>query len=70
MTTRTVEDLLNQGQAARRAARLLARLSTEVKNRTLLNLAEYLETDTDEVLQANEADCSEARDQRSQRRHD
>ena len=62
MTTRTVDDLITQGQAARRAARLLARLSTEVKNRTLLNLAEYLETDTEELLQANEADCSEARD--------
>ena len=44
MTTRTVDDLISQGQAARRAARQLARLSTEVKNRTLLNLAEYLET--------------------------
>ena len=62
MTTRTVDDLISQGQAARRAARQLARLSTEVKNRTLLNLAGYLETDTEELLQANEADCSEARD--------
>ena len=62
MTTRTVDDLISQGQATRRAARLLARLSTEVKNRTLLNLAEYLETDIEELLQANEADCSEARE--------
>ena len=62
MTTRTVDDLLSQGQAARRAARQLARLSTEVKNRALLSLADYLETDTEELLQANEQDCAEARD--------
>ena len=62
MTTRTVDDLLSQGQAARRAARQLAQLSTEVKNRTLLNLADYLETDTEELLQANAQDCAEARD--------
>jgi glutamate-5-semialdehyde dehydrogenase len=62
MTTRTVDDLISQGQAARRAARQLARLSTEVKNRTLHNLAELLETDADEALQANAEDCAEARD--------
>ena len=62
MTIRTVEDLLTLGQAARHAARQLARLSTEVKNWALLNLAEYLETDVEELLQANAEDCSEARD--------
>ena len=62
MTTRTVEDLLSQGQAARSAARQVARLSTEVKNRTLYNLARMLETDADEVLQANAEDCAEARE--------
>ena len=61
MIARTVEDLLTLGQAARRAARQLARLSTEVKNRTLLNLAKYLETDVEELLRANAEDCSEAR---------
>ena len=61
MTTRTVEDLLCQGQAARSAARQVARLSTEVKNRTLHNLAGLLETSADEVLQANAEDCAEAR---------
>ena len=61
MTTRTVEDLIIQGQAARSAARQMARLSTEVKNRTLHNLAGMLETDAGEVLQANAEDCAEAR---------
>ena len=62
MTTKTVDDLISKGRAARRAARQLARLSTEVKNRTLLNLAECLEADADDLLQANAADCAEARD--------
>ena len=62
MTTKTIDDLISQGRAARGAARQLARLSTEVKNRTLLNLAECLETDVDELLQANASDCAEARD--------
>ena len=62
MTTRTVSDLLSQGQAARSAARLVARLSTEVKNQTLHNLSGLLETGAEGVLQANAEDCAEARD--------
>ena len=62
MTTRTVDDLISQGQAARSAARQVARLSTEVKNRTLHNLAGLLENEADEVLQANAEDCAEARE--------
>ena len=61
MTTRTVEDLLSIGQAARGVARQVARLSTAVKNETLHNLAGLLEADNGELLQANAADCAEAR---------
>ena len=61
MTTRTVEDLISQGQAARNAARQVARLSTGVKNQTLHHLAALLENDADDVLQANADDCAEAR---------
>ena len=53
MTIRTVEDLLSLGQAARRASRQVARLFTDVKNRALNMLATSLETDADEVLDAN-----------------
>lgn len=53
MTIRTVEDLLTLGQAARRASRQVARLSTEVKNQTPHNLADLLETGSGEVLGAN-----------------
>ena len=62
MRINTVEDLLNQGRAARAASRVLARLSTDVKNRALLNIAEGLENHQEEVLAANEKDCLAARD--------
>lgn len=61
MTTRTVEELMALGQAARGASRKVARLSSGVKNAALQNLADLLETDSDELLQANAEDCAEAR---------
>jgi len=56
MKTNTVEDLLEQGRDARVASRILARLSSNIKNQALLNIAEALETQQDEVLEANEID--------------
>ena len=50
MKTNTVEDLLEQGRDARAASRILARLSSNIKNQALLNIAEALETQQDEVL--------------------
>ena len=61
MTTRTVEDLLGLGRAARSAARQVAKLPSGVKNQTLYNLAELLESDYDALLQANAEDCADAR---------
>ena len=61
MTTRTVEDLMDHGRAARKAARELARLSAGVKNETLNSLAGLLESDVDDLLEANAEDCEEAR---------
>ena len=61
MTTRTVEDLVEHGQAARKASRELARLSTSVKNQVLNNLADLLESDIEELLLANAEDCEGAR---------
>ena len=60
MTTRTVTDLMTQGQAARTAAKQVARLSTAVKNRALNALADLLENDAGALLQANAEDCAEA----------
>lgn len=61
MNTKTVEDIHALGLAARKASRKLARLSTEDKNRVLLNLAELLRTDQSAVLSANQEDYQEAK---------
>ncbi len=61
MIIRTVSDLLALGQAARSAARQVSRLSSPVKNQTLHNLADLLESDAGELLDANAQDCAEAR---------
>ena len=61
MTTKTIEDLVKQGQAARAAARQVARLSTLVKNSVLLGLADFLESEPGPVLVANEEDYAAAK---------
>lgn len=59
MTT-TVSELQAKVRAAREASRPLARLSTEVKDRALLAIAEALVARQDEVLSANRQDCAAA----------
>ena len=61
MTTKTVKDIHALGLAAQKAARKLARQSTEDKNRVLLNLAGLLRSDQADVLAANKADYEEAK---------
>ena len=61
MTTKTTEDLKALGDAARKASRKIARLSTEQKNRVLLNLAELLRSGQAGVLAANKEDYQEAK---------
>ena len=61
MTTKTIQDLNALGQAARKAARKLARLSTEDKNRVLINLAGLLRSDQADVLAANQQDYQQAK---------
>jgi len=61
MTTKTVQDVTALGLAARKASRKLARLSTEDKNRVLLNLAGLLRSDQSDVLSANLSDYQEAK---------
>jgi len=60
MTIQTVQNLHALGQAAQKAARKLARLSTEDKNAVLMNLVDLLRSDQKDVLEANEADYEEA----------
>jgi glutamate-5-semialdehyde dehydrogenase len=55
-------DLIAQAAAAKNAARQLASLSTAVKNRALLALADALIARQDEVLRANQEDVESARD--------
>jgi glutamate-5-semialdehyde dehydrogenase len=63
MTIITVDEkgLIAKGQAAQAAARKLARLPTQVKDQALLNIAEALETEQEEVLAANQQDYETAR---------
>lgn len=58
---RPVEELHAKARAARAASRTLARLSTAVKDRALLNIAEALKARQEEVLAANERDCQQSR---------
>ena len=55
------KELEEKGQAARAASRKLAFLSTEIKNKALLNTAEALIDKRDEILAANEIDYDEAK---------
>ena len=61
MTT-TIAELQAKGAAARQAARVLARLSTEVKNRALLAIAEALPARQEEILAANAEDVRASRE--------
>ena len=61
MATRTVEDLLEMGRAARIAARALARLSSNVKDQALHNIADALDHGQDLVLAANDQDYQGAK---------
>ena len=61
MAASTVEDLLEMGRGARTAARKLARLSTQVKNQALHNVADALDHDQARVLAANDQDYRRAK---------
>ena len=56
-----IKELEEKGKAAKAASRKLAFLSTEVKNKALLNIAEALVDKKDEILAANKIDYEEAK---------
>ena len=62
MSTMVVDELEAVGTAARQAARELAALPTEVKDRALRNVAEALRSHSSEILEANAIDCVAARE--------
>ncbi len=55
------EELKAQGRAAKTAAKRLAYLSTEIKNKALLNIADALKSRREEILAANEEDLQAGR---------
>ena len=57
----SAEELGEKGKAAEAASKKLAFLSTEVKNKALLNIAEALIDRKDDVLAANKIDYDESR---------
>ena len=61
MTT-AIDELTAKGLAARAAARHLARLSTGVKDRALLNIAAALKTRETEILEANRRDLQSGKE--------
>ena len=56
-----IEELEEKGRAAKTASRKLAFLSTETKNKALVNIAEALIDKKDEILAANKIDSEEAK---------
>jgi glutamate-5-semialdehyde dehydrogenase len=56
-----IKELEEKGKAAKAASRKLASLSTEVKNKALLNIAEALIDKLNEILEANKIDYEEAK---------
>jgi glutamate-5-semialdehyde dehydrogenase len=56
-----INELEKKAKAAKEAARKLAHLPTEVKNKALTNVAEALVKRQDEIIEYNQADCNEAK---------
>jgi len=56
-----IKELEEKGKAAKEASRKLAFLSTEIKNKALLNIAEALIAKQDEILAANKVDYKQAK---------
>ena len=56
-----IKELEEKGKAAKAASRKLAFLSTEVKNKALLNIAEALIDKLNEILEANKIDYEKAK---------
>ena len=56
-----VEELVKKAKGARAASRTLAKLSTNVKNRALMNVADAIMARQEDILEANEKDYSSAK---------
>ena len=56
-----MEELQTKAKAAKAASKKMAHLSTEVKNRALLNISQALTSRQTEILKANEKDLAQAK---------
>ena len=56
-----IDELEKKAKAAKEAARKLAHIPTEVKNKALINIAESLVKRQNEIIEYNQADCNEAK---------
>ena len=56
-----INELEQKGKTAKAASRKLAFLSTEIKNKALVNIAEAIIDKQDEILAANKIDYEEAK---------
>ena len=61
LKTKAVDKLLAKGAAARAAGRLLSRTPSGVKDQALRNIAQALESQQEQVLEANQRDYESAR---------
>ena len=55
------EDVLAQGQKAKEASRVLANISTDIKDRALLNIAKKLEESLEEIISFNDKDMEQGK---------
>jgi glutamate-5-semialdehyde dehydrogenase len=60
MKTNSTE-LIKKTTAAKKASKVLARLSTQTKNKALHSIADALIAKQDEIIKANKLDCSDAK---------
>ncbi len=54
-------ELIKKTAAAKKASKILARLSTQTKNKALHSIADALIAKQDEIIKANRLDCNDAR---------
>ena len=54
-------ELIKKTAAAKKASKILARLSTQAKNKALHSIADALIAKQDEIIKANKLDCSDAK---------
>jgi glutamate-5-semialdehyde dehydrogenase len=58
------EEVITQGKKAKEASRILSNISTDIKNRALLNIARKLEDSRDKIISVNNKDVDAGRERK------